>query len=318
MNKLISCALLAVLAALPFSTAHAGTYPDRPVTMLVPFSPGSGSDIAMRLIEKDFQEEFGQPLSFVYKPGADGAIGYSEMATIKPDGYTIGTCSYPHLLLNKLKGAGSYELDSFDLLCVPIRDDVYVVTAKDGGAKTFQEFVDAVKANPDKLTVGTTDALISTHIPALQMKKAGMAYNITTFNGGTKALPALLGGHIDAMFITMANAMTSSDSLNFLAICSDNRDPNYPDVPTLKELGYDITSIIGRGFFAPKGLPEDVRQRLEDGLKNIFSKPDVPARYDPRGMRVVWVDGKGFRKMLDDFQPQAEAAIKLNEELSGK
>ena len=104
MNRLIGFALFAVMAALPFSAAHAGTYPDRPVTMIIPFSPGGGGDIAVRVIEKDFKEEFGQPLSFVYKPGADGAIGYSEMATLKPDGYTIGAVSYPHLLMNKLKG----------------------------------------------------------------------------------------------------------------------------------------------------------------------------------------------------------------------
>ncbi len=318
MNRLIGFALFAVMAALPFSAAHAGTYPDRPVTMIIPFSPGGGGDIAVRVIEKDFKEEFGQPLSFVYKPGADGAIGYSEMATLKPDGYTIGAVSYPHLLMNKLKGAGFYEMDAFDLICMPVRDDVFLITAKDGGVKTLQELVDAAKANPNKLTVGAVDALISSHIPALQLKKAGVPYNITTFNGGPKAVPALLGGHIDALFATKGTAMGSIDALNVLAICSDQRDPSLPDVPTMKELGYNITGMIGRGFFAPKGLPEDVRRRLEEGFKNIYSKADVPGRYEPRGMTVRWVDGKEFRQMLEEFRPEAEAAIKLNEELSAK
>ncbi len=318
MNKFISCALLAVMVALPFSSAHAGTYPERPVTMIIPWSPGGGGDIAVRVIEKDFQKEFGQPLSFVYKPGADGAIGYSEMATIKPDGYTIGAVAYPHLLMNKLKGAGVYNLDDFDFLCMPVRDNVILVTAKDGGAKTFQEFIDKVKASPDKITVGAVDSLISSHICALQMKKAGVPYNISTFNGGAKALPAMLGGHIDAMFATAGTVMGSSDAINVLAVCSDQRDPSIPDVPTMKELGYDIVGLIGRGFFAPKGLPEDIRQRLEEGFKNIYANPDVATRYEPYSMTVRWVDGKEFSQMYEEFQPQAEAAIKLNEELSGK
>ena len=319
MNKLLGYALLAAMALLPVSFANAASdYPNKPVTMLIPFSPGGGGDIAVRVIEKDFKEEFGQPLSFVYKPGAHGAIGYSEMATLKADGYTIGAVSYPHLLVNKLKGVGFYEMDSFDLLCMPVRDDVFLVTEKKNGAKTLQELIDKAKANPNKLTVGAVDALQSSHVPALLLKKSGVPYNITTFNGGPKAVPAVLGGHIDALFATKGTAMGSIDAFNVLAVCSDARDPNLPDVPTMKELGYNITGIIGRGFFAPKGLPADVRQRLEEGFKKIYSKPDVPGRYEPRGMTVKWVDGKEFRKMLEDFKPQAEEAIKLDKELSKK
>lgn len=318
MNKTLGCALLAAMALLPLPFAQAADYPDRPVTVIIPFSPGGGGDIAVRMIEKEFLKEFGQPLSFVYKPGADGAIGYSEMARLKPDGYTIGAVSYPHLLMNKMKGAGMYNLDQFDLLCMPVRDDVFLVTAREGGAGSLEEFIGQAKAAPNKLTVGAVDAMISSHIPALELKKAGVPYNITTFNGGPKALPALLGGHINALFATAGTVMGSAGTLNVLAVCSEQRDPGLPDVPTFKELGYDIVGMIGRGFFAPKGLPAGVRQRLEDGFRNIYAQPGIAENYASQNMTVKWVDGEEFGQMFKDFQPKAEEAMKLARELSGK
>ncbi len=318
MNNIFGSALLAATALLSFTPALAADYPNKPVTMIIPFSPGGGGDIAVRMIEKDFLQEFGQPLSFVYKPGADGAIGYSEMATLKPDGYTIGAVSYPHLLMNRMKGAGMYELNQFDLLCMPVRDDTFLVTAKEGGATSLEEFIKQAKAQPNKLIVGAVEAMGPSHIPALLLKKAGVPYTITTFNGGPKAVPALLGGHINALFATKGTAMGSADALNFLAVCSGQRDPNHPDVPTFKEQGYNIQGLIGRGFFAPKGLPADVRQRLEDGFRNIYSQPGIADRYAPRGMSVKWVNGKEFEQLFKEFQPSAVEAMKLAKEVSGK
>lgn len=317
MKKLLGLSLLAALALCPLHHAAASDYPNKPVTVIIPFSPGGGGDIAVRVIEKDFAEEFGQPLSFVYKPGANGAIGYSAIAAERPDGYTIAAVSYPHLLMNKLQGSGQYELDQFDLICMPVRDDSFLVTSKESGITSLAQLAEKAKANPNKLTLGAVESLGPSHIPALLLKKAGIPFNIVTFNGGPKAVPALLGGHIQALFATKGTAMSSASKLNILAVAANERDPNLPDVPTLKELGYDITGFIGRGFAAPKGLPADVKARLEEGFKRIYSKPGIAERYAPNGMSVIWVDGAQFRQMFNDFQPQADQAMQLNKEING-
>lgn len=302
------CAFLTLCGV---QTPAQAAYPEKSITVIIPFSPGGGGDQAVRLIERDFMEEFGVPLTFVYKPGADGAIGYSEISTAKPDGYTIGAVSFPHLLMNNLRGAGQYTLDQFDYIGCPVTDNSILVTARDGGAKTFAELLERAKANPNKLSMGAVETLGPSHIPALFLKERGMPVNLVTFNGGPKAVPAVLGGHIQSLMATKGTAMGSLSKFNVLAVASAEREPDMPDVPTLKELGYDITGFIGRGFFAPKGLQPEVLARLREGFEKIYTKPGIEERYNPLGMQVRWVDGDEFRKMYEDFRPEALEAMEF-------
>ncbi len=302
--------LIAMLLAISAPLAQA--YPDKPVKLIVPFNPGGGTDQQARMVEKDFKEEFGQAATFIYKPGADGAIGGTEIANSKPDGLTIGVYTFPLFYMNILTEKGRYKLDSFDYLAISSLDIPVLVSRKDSPIKDFATFIAEAKANPDKkLTVGTTETLGPTHIAALKLQQLGIPINIVIMAGGSKAMAAVLGGHIDVLFTPMGAAQNSAKSLNFLAIASEKREKQLADVPTMGEEGFPVVAMGARIWVAPKGLPADVKQRLVDGFRKIYSKPDVIERHTKAGQNISFGTDKELEKIVNDFSKEGPALVKL-------
>lgn len=304
---LASLFFLTVLAISP----RASEYPDHPVQMIVPFNPGGGSDLVIRLIEKEFQKEFGQPLSFVYKPGASGAVGVTELKTMPPDGYTLASQSYPHIIIQEISGNGDFKVDDFDYIGMFARDDIFFAVRKKSPFKTIEEFIAAARTKPDTLSVATTDTMGCSHMAALMMKTLDIPVNIVTYTGGAKALADVLGGHIDALMVVKGVAAPAMNKLRLLAICSDERDPLVPDTPTFKEKNYDIVQFNGRLVIAPKGLPADIRKRLIAGLTKIYSSPEVQERAKKSGYDIKIADGDTVKKMFNDFRDQAQKLVNL-------
>lgn len=299
--------LVVVLAA----SARAGEYPDRPVQMIVPFNPGGGSDLIIRLVEKDFQKEFGQPMSFVYKPGASGAVGVTELKSMPPDGYALASQSYPHIIIQEISGNGNFTVDDFDYIGMFARDDIFFAVRNKSPFKTLEEFIDAARSKPDTLSVATTDTMGCSHMAALELKALGIPVNLVTYTGGSKALAAVLGGHVDALMVVKGVAAPAINKLRLLAICSEARDPLVPDTPTFREKGYDIVQFNGRLIIAPKGLSDDTRKRLIEGFTKIYSSPDVQERARKSGYDIKIADGDTVKKMFNDFREDAQKLVKL-------
>ena len=141
--------LLTVFVALSLTAfAHAGTYPDKSIKIIVPFNPGGGGEQGARLLEKDFKEKVGQPLSFIYKPGGTGLIGMVELSRQKPDGYAIGIHSYPLLMLDIITGRAGYTLDSFDFISLLCLEEVYLAVRADSPVSSAKELIERAKSEP--------------------------------------------------------------------------------------------------------------------------------------------------------------------------
>lgn len=306
------CLALALLTAC-FSSAEAA-YPEKPVTFIIPFAAGGAGDQQARLIEKEFAEEFGQPANILFRTGADGAIAATEVKNLPADGYTIAVHTHPLMLLNTSLNKGRYSVDDFDYLCGSTVDQVLLITAKDSPVKTFDQLFELAKTSKRTVTLGTVDVLGQTQIPALKLKAAGLNVKIVPMAGGAKALVALLGGHLDALMAAKGNTMNTISKVNVLAVCSPTPDADLPDVPTLKSLGYNITSSLTRLWYAPKGLPEDIRNRLVQGLKNIYSRPDVIKRHADAGMPVVYTDPDTLYREIKDLEKETPELLKLYKE----
>ena len=310
---------LAALAAVVFmalpAPALAEGYPERPVQMIVPFAPGGGSDLVIRVIEKDFQKEFGQPLSFVYKPGASGAVGVSELKNLPADGYTLCSQSYPHIIIQELSKSGNFSVDDFDYVGMIAVDDIFFAVRNKSKFKSVQEFIAEAKANPDTLSVATTDTLGCSHMAALKLRMLGVPVNIVTYTGGSKAVAGLLGGQVDALMVVKGAAAAAMSRMRMLAICNTQRDAELKDVPTFPELGYDIVQFNGRLIIAPKGLPEAVKERLVTGLKNIYADPAVIERNKKAGFEYRFADGDTVYKMFQDLRPEATQLLELAADL---
>lgn len=310
-KSLLCCLLLFVctLGFVPFESAAA--WPNKSVKVVVPFNPGGGTDQQARLIEKDFREEFGQPFTFIYKPGADGAIGATELASTRPDGYTVAVHTFPLIIMNILSQKGQYAVDSFDYLAVSSTDVAMLVTRKDSPITSFDDFIAQAKAAPGRLTVGCAETLGATHMAALKLLQAGLPLNVVPMAGGAKGMAAVLGGHIDAYLSLQGAAQTASSKLKYLAVANDKRVPGFEDVPTFVEKGYPVSNMAARIWIAPKGLPEKVKARLVDGLRAIYAKKDVIEKHEAAGQPVDFRDGAELAKMIDSFSSEAKSMSEL-------
>ena len=306
------CASLCAMAAPTFVQA---AYPERPVKMIVGWGAGGGADLVIRLIEKEFQKEFGQPLVFVYKTGANGAIAATDVKDAKADGYTLASHCNPHMASNLLTQKGRYKLDDFTYIAQVANDPVFLAVRKDSPINTVDDFVKDAKSR--KMLIGCIDFYGPTNFAALKMHKLGVPYVMSSFGGGPKAISALLGGHVDAAFLITGTSMSSISEMKPLAVAANKRDPNLPDVPTFKELGWDIENSLSRFWMAPK-LPADIENRLLRGLENIYKDADLRDRCAKAGLALDFTSGPGLQKAIEDSLREYEILIEYGESLKVK
>ena len=283
---------LAGLLALPFAAQAQDDYPSRPVRVLVPFPAGGTSDIMGRLIAEELGKQLKQPFVVDNKGGAGGTIGTAEAARAAPDGYTlllsgIGSNAIAHGFTPK----PSYDSarDFIQISQLAAGPNVLVVHPS-FPAKTFKEFIAWVKANPGKFSYGQVSSS-SGHLTTEYLKQtAGLDMVGIPYKGGAPALNDVLANQIPGMFTNQDAVLqhVKAGKLRALVVTGAERNPLYPDVPTVAESGYPgFTAVSWTGLSAPKGTPKAVVDKLEAAMVTAFSQPAVRAKLEGNGFVVV-------------------------------
>lgn len=312
MRALTGAAILAICGVLTVAPASAQEFPDKPITIIVPFDPGGGSDLIARTVDKFTADEFGSTFTFQYRPGAGGHIGTNSLASAKPDGYTIGTYNSPHVALGPITGVAQYSLDDFTWLGQVAADPGVLATAP-GKYGSLEELLSAAKENPGSVTIGSADQFGGTHLLALQIaEESGAEISVIPFPGGSQLVAAVLGGHVDAGVAGQPAWMGSKEETQFLAVTGDKPSAALPDVPTLQEQGLDLSYITGRIFIAPAGLDDAVRDRLREGLHNIYENAEFQAELKKVGQTPEWISGDELQTSMEQYE---EVATRLFEKI---
>lgn len=281
-------------------------YPEKPVNMIIAFTAGGSSDVQARIMQKYWDKISPQPWVFVYKPGAGGILGFTEISRAKPDGYTVGGLNVPHVILQNLAQNAQFNQDSFDYIAQVVNDPQCIAVRKNNKFKNVNEIQDFAKKNPEKLKVGLVGPLSGHHIMYLDWQKKFPDAKLTHvfYKGAADQNAALLGGEIDLIFGNINDVMRSIDEFNVLAIAATERNSFLPNVPTMREQGLDMVSDIRRGFVAPKGLKPQELQTLREMFKKICENPDYIADMKKAGQPHEYMDGPAFEayiKSLNDF-----------------
>jgi tripartite-type tricarboxylate transporter receptor subunit TctC len=297
--------LAGVALCLPMG-AVAQDFPKGPVTYMNPFNPGGEVDIAARAMQPYLEKILAQPFVITYVPGAGGGLCWSKLAAVKPDGYTIGGFSIPHIILQPMFMKDvTYKTDDFVILSIVEYTPIGLAVKKESPVNSFREFVDYAKANPGKITCGGVGKFTGHHFATLQfMKLSGTKVNYVTFQGTSEVQTALLGGHIDAAFTNSSLLVTSRDQIKVLAIGSAKRMPQLADIPTFEELGYAMYPRIARGAMAPKAVPEEMLKVLEKAFLQTTSQPEFKAKMENAGFVPQVMGIAESRKFLE-----AEAVV---------
>lgn len=307
-TRILAISCLALGLALP---AAAASYPDKPVTNIIAFTAGGSSDVQARIMQKYWNKYAPQPWVFVYKPGAGGMIGFTEIARAKPDGYTIGGMNVPHLILQSLAQNAQFKPDDFEYLCEVVNDPQSITVRKDSPFKSVAEIVEYATKNPGKLKVGLSGPLSGHHMMLLdwQKKLPDAKLSPVFYKGAADQNAALLGGEVDMMFGNLNDVMRSLDEFRVLALAAEKRNDFLPDVPTMREGDIDIVSDIRRCFAAPKGVDPEKIKTLREIFRKISMDPDYIADMKKAGQPYEYMSGEDFAKYIDSQTEKARQAL---------
>jgi tripartite-type tricarboxylate transporter receptor subunit TctC len=295
------------VGALLFSCGAAlAQYPDRPVTMIVPFPPGGVADTVARPVAESMGAALKQPVVVENKGGAGGAIGMAQVAKAKPDGYTILLALSSLVVLpeaDKVLGrAPAFEVKDLVPIARITADPTVLAVRSDSPWKTYKEFADYAKANPGKLNFGSSGNYGTMHIPmAMLMGAAGVSMTHIPYTGAGPAVLALLGGQVDALATGPATIVqhVQSGKVRVLAHWGEARLSVMPDVPTLKELGAPVDYAQWSGVFVPAGTPEPVIAKLREAARAAANDPKVNDTIGKAGSPILYQDQPDFQRYVD-------------------
>ena len=304
---------LAAAAIIAAATgAMAQSYPTKPITLIVPWPAGGSTDVAMRAVAENASKHLGQPIVIDNKAGASGTLGPATMAaTAKPDGYTIAQMPITVMRLPLMQKV-SWEAEKSFSYIVHLTGYTFGITTKaDGPFKTWKDVVEFAKANPGKVTYATPGAGTSLHIGMEQIADAaGIKLTQVPFKGGAETGAAVLGGHTTLQADSTGwKPLVEAGQLRLLALWTANRSKNWPDVPTLKELGYPFVFDSPFGIAGPKGMDPKIVKILHDAFKKAIEDPGVIATLERYDMVPRYMGTADYEKAVKAVIAQETAAL---------
>jgi tripartite-type tricarboxylate transporter receptor subunit TctC len=292
-SRRLVAALAAALALVLPGASHA--YPDRPVQYLIPFPAGGESDIAARLQAQAFSQIYKQEMVVINRAGAGGALVWQQLNSLPPDGYTIAGINLPHIVLQPLEGTVSYKTeDMTPVYFFHYTPDALIVPA-DSPYKTFAELVKAAKDKPGTLTIAGSSLNSANHAAHEKFNRDfGVKTTYVPFKGTGDLVASVLGGHVSAAMSYTTLAIQQKGKMRMLAVATEQRLPQFPDVPTFSELGVKWIDGAYRGVAVPKSTPENVRKQVSDMMDRLNKDAELRRKMVDGGFEVVDV---GYDRM---------------------
>jgi len=271
-----------------FCSSEAGEYPEKPITIICPFSPGGGSDLNARILQPHIEKVLGQQVLITYKTGAGGILGINQFVTMKPDGYTLAVYNLPHHVLRTRFGATTFGLWDIVPLIAAVFKPEAILVRKDSSFKSLNDLVDYAKKNPGKITAGNTGVLSVNHLTtALLQKNAGIELTRVIFDGGAKSMAALLGGHTDVMVANTGIWVRNKENTRMLAVAAEERVDIAPDVPTFEELGYsNVKNSVVLLVYALKETHPPALNLLKEKFASLCTDGSLRRDYDVKSIPI--------------------------------
>jgi tripartite-type tricarboxylate transporter receptor subunit TctC len=316
MNKgrMIMAILVGLFVVSLAVTVAAEKFPSKPITVIMPFSAGGSSDLTMRILANIVTEPLGQPIIVTNKTGGSGAVAYGILKNEKPDGYTIGVVSWSGSAIAPHIRKVPYDTKrDFDFVLQLTEYFNGLAVRADAPWNTFKDFLEYAKKNPGKATYSTPGAASSNFL-ALEMiaRQENVKFTHVPFKGGAPAAAALLGGHVKAAACNEVSEFAKAGKMKLLVQFGEKKSKNFPDVPTIKDLGYKSTLQFYLGVWGPKGIPPERLNILEKTFKKGMEEKSFIKILDRFNLLPLYRNGKDFESLVFESY---DAMGKLTREL---
>ena len=299
-RQLVLGALSATALTATSSRLSAQTWPERSITFICPWPAGGTADQSMRALCSVAARVLGQSIAVENKVGASGMIGAKALASAKPDGYTIGQIPISVTRFSQLGTLAADPRKDFTYIARTSGQTFGIAVPANSPFKTLKDFVAYAKANPGKVTYAHAGVGGATHVGMEEFASvAGIQFNHVPYKGGSEALQGVLGGHVDALADSSSWAPhVEAGKLRLLATWGELRTARFKDVPTLRELGYDVVVDAPNGIGAPKGLDPAVAAKLRDAFRQAANSPEFKAVIDKLDAPLLYLDGPDYEKYV--------------------
>lgn len=293
----------------------AATYPSMPVTLVVPWKVGGGSDVSARAASNVFKNYAnGQPLVISNIEGGSGVQGVSEYMTYEPSPYSLLSWATAQTIKTHMQDT-KFAATDFRPICGVVADSPYILVKADSPFETINDLVEYAKANPGKLTVGNSGTGGGNHLAALQLCLAtGIEVNHIAYEGGAASSSAVLSGEIDCSMNMPAEGLTSVEAgdLRMLCLFAENRSDFWPDVPTAKECGIDVVNNQTRGVVISKDAPEEAAAALEAIFEQVCQDEEFKQALKDLNINGVWLDAEAYGKTIEQENALYQEIIQTN------
>ena len=280
--------------------AQEAPFPQKgPLEITVLFPAGSSADVTARLLADGMSRELGQRVLVVNRPGAGGAIGYKYVASQKADGYAL-VWNSNSISTTHHSGQLAFDYKAFDAVARVLSESVVLAVRADTKTSTLKELVAEAKRKPKSISVGHSGIGSHTHISLVSLfSAAGAEVNEVPF-GAAQVVPSLLGGHVDAV-VQFPGALAGpikQGQVKLLATLTQSRDPAWPDVPTARELGFDVALDAWRGIAVPRGTPAEVVSKLENSIRKTVESAEFGSAAAKLAVRPAFMPAGEFSELI--------------------
>jgi tripartite-type tricarboxylate transporter receptor subunit TctC len=287
MNAAAAGRSIAGVVALAFASV-AAAYPDKPVQYIIPFAAGGESDIAARLQAQAFSEKYKKEMIVINRPGAGGALAWTQMNNMPGDGHTIVGVNLPHIVLQPLEPETNYKTEDITPVYFFHYTPDAVIVAADSPFKTFADLVKAAKEQPGAVTIAGSGTNSANHVAAVRLdRELGIKTTYVPYKGTGDLIASVLGGHVSVAMSYSTLAIQQKGKMRMLAVATEKRLPQFPDVPTFRELGFNWVDGAYRGIGVPKSTPVAVRKQVSDMMEGINKDPEMRRKMFEGGFEVT-------------------------------
>lgn len=307
MKKMVAATV--ALSMMSFSAL--ADWPDKSMELVVAYGAGGGTDVTARTLQPLLEQELGQSIIVVNKPGAAGEVGHAAFAKAKPDGYTMGIINLPPMLTIPItKADAAFQPEDIIPVAALVRDPSAISVPANSPFETLDDLVAYAKENPGAVTIGTTGVGTDDHLAMSYLAEAaGVQFTHVPFASAGAARTALMGNHIAAAALNLGEAMPNVEEgkVRVLAQFSDQPSPLAPDVPTAQSLGYDVLMSSERGIGVPAGTDPEIVAKLSAALEKVANNPEFVRRNEELYTEVYFLPAEEFQAHVQNLQEEYQA-----------
>lgn len=306
-------ATLTVVFSLAFMPQEGkAEYPDKPVNFLIPFGVGGSADLMGRALAAGAKDTLGQPVVPINRPGAGGGIMYTALHASKADGYNVGWNSTSILTTTNI-GNVPFKYTDFENVCRIGYTAMPIAVRKDAPWNTLKDLIDYAKENPGQIKIGNAGTGSGTHLTAVMLEKVADMKVVHVPLGAKRRVPSLLGGEVQVICVPLPEAapQVTAGQMRLLAVSTAKRDPKFPDVPSMEELGYPVVMDLFRGISVPKGTPRSVIQKLADAFEKGSQDESFKNIANKSGFNISFQGNEAFEAYLKEQNTYVIESLKL-------